>query len=76
MLAEPLVDLLRRNRRGRARAEGFFEDGVFGPVVIGGGEMHLGVLHSHLGKLAEGDGLAAHQFRKFDLTPRIGFALW
>ena len=37
--------------------------------------MHLGVLHSHLGKLAEGDGLAAHQFRQFYLAPRIGLAL-
>jgi hypothetical protein len=37
--------------------------------------MRLSVLHGHLGKLAEGDGLSANQFREFDLAPRIGFAL-
>ena len=37
--------------------------------------MRLGVLHGHIGKLAEGDGLAANQFRQLDLAPRIGFAL-
>jgi hypothetical protein len=75
MLAEPLIDLLRCDRRGRARAEWFSPDGIFGPAVIGGGEMRLGVFHRHLGKLAEGDGLSANQFRELDLAPRIGCAL-
>ena len=74
MLAEPLVDLVRGNRGGWTCAEGFFQNGVFGPVMVGG-EMRFGILHSHLGKLAKGDGFVADQFRQLDLAPRIDFAL-
>jgi hypothetical protein len=75
MSGEPFIDLLRRDRIGRTRAEWFFQDGIFGSVVIGGGEMCLGILHGHLGKLAEGDGLPSNRFWQFDLAPYIGFVL-
>lgn len=75
VLGEPLVNLLWRNLSRWTFSERFSQYRVFGSVVIGRGEMRLGVFYGHLGKLAEGDGFSAHKFRQFDLAPRIGFAL-
>jgi len=47
VFGESFVNFLRCNRRGRARAEWLSQYRVLGPVVIGGGEMSLGVFHCH-----------------------------
>jgi hypothetical protein len=37
--------------------------------------MRFGVLHGHLGKLAEGDSFSSNQFRQLDLASRVGLTL-